>query len=326
MFRKATLEERRIYYSEEWNIEDVPNFILKSLSKREFGIDHDGMGPRDRYNKFETPEELSNYLRKRAPFAVYCSVSFYERPEKREGWEKAELVFDIDAKELTIKACCGTGEVCERCLARAKEVAKEVEALLREDLALSPIYLSYSGRGYHIRVQNEDIMAEGAEVRANIFDFIKDRLYTPPKEMLDPPVVISPLTKKIMHSLIGEGGKSEILIKNVSGIGEKTAKKIFENSENILADIDNDRVRELKNTFGERIGEKKKKSTENFLERIYLGHINLIDAKVTVDIKRILRLPSSLHSKISMKCVEIKDIEKFDPEKDATPDFMRWEA
>lgn len=323
MFRKATPEERRIYYNAEWKIEDVPDFILNSLSKREFGIDHDGMGPRDRYNKFETPEELSNYLRKRAPFAVYCSVSFYERPEKREGWEKAELVFDIDAKELTIKACCGTGKVCERCLARAKEVAKEVEALLREDLALSPIYLSYSGRGYHIRVQDEDIMAEGAEVRANIFDFVKDRLYTPPKEMLDPPVVISPLTKKIMHSLIGEGGKSEILIKNVSGIGEKTAKKIFENSEKILTDIDDNKIRELKKTIS---GEKSYKSTENFLERVYMGHINLIDAKVTVDIKRILRLPSSLHSKISMKCVEIKDIETFNPEKDATPDFMRQEA
>ncbi|MEE8400657.1 MAG: DNA primase small subunit domain-containing protein, partial [Candidatus Hydrothermarchaeaceae archaeon] len=156
MFRKATLEERRIYYSEEWNIEDVPNFILKSLSKREFGIDHDGMGPRDRYNKFETPEELSNYLRKRAPFAVYCSVSFYEKPEKREGWEKAELVFDIDAKELTLKKCCK--EVCEKCLDKAKKVTIEVTKILREDLALKNIYLSYSGRGYHIRVQDEDIM------------------------------------------------------------------------------------------------------------------------------------------------------------------------
>ncbi|MEE8402784.1 MAG: DNA primase catalytic subunit PriS [Candidatus Hydrothermarchaeaceae archaeon] len=321
MFRQATLEERKIYYNEEWKIEDVPDFILDSLSKREFGFDHDGSGPRDRYNRFETPDALAEFLHKRAPFAVYCSVSFYERPEKREGWERAELVFDIDAKELTIKSCCEIGEVCKFCLDNAKKVTMEVVRLLKKDLKLDRIYTSYSGRGYHIRVQDEDIMPEGAEVRANVFDFVRDRLFTPPKALLNPPVKISPLTKEIMHSLI-EDGTSERLVINVPGIGEKTAKKLFDNSENILTDIDNDRVRELKNTFGERIGETKKKRTRNFLEHVYMGYINLMDAKVTVDTKRILRLPPSLHSKISRKCVEVKDISSFDPEKDAVPDFM----
>ncbi len=323
-FRQASREERKIYYTEEWDIEDVPDFILDSLSRREFGFDHDGTGPKDRYNKFETPDALADFLQKRAPFAVYCSVSFYERPDKREGWEKAELVFDIDAKELTIKSCCGIGEVCEICLDNARKVAMEVVRLLKEDLALDPIYISYSGRGYHLRIHDTDVMPEEAVVRANIFDYIRDRLFTPPKAMLDPPVKISPLTKEIMHSLI-EDGTSERLIINVPGIGEKTAKKIFENSKNILADIDNNRVRELRNTFGEKIGEKNKKSTENFLKNVYMGYINLMDAKVTVDTKRILRLPPSLHSKISMKCIEIKDLDNFDPLKDALPDFRRDE-
>jgi DNA primase small subunit len=324
MFQEASFEERKLYYNEEWRIEDVPDFILDSLSKREFGFDHDGTGPKDRYNRFETPDALADFLKKRAPYAVYCSVSFYKHPERRGGWEEAELVFDIDAKELAIKSCCGIGEVCEICLDNAKKVVMEVVRLLKEDLTLDRIYTSYSGRGYHIRVQDEDIMPEGAEVRANIFDYVRDRLFTPPKAMLNPPVKISPLTKEIMHSLI-EDGTSERLIINVPGIGEKTAKKIFENSENILADIDNDRVRELKNTFGERIGEKKKKSTENFLEHVYMGYVNLMDAKVTVDTKRILRMPPSLHSKISRKCIEVKDLGSFDPEKDSIPSFISEE-
>lgn len=319
MFRQASPEERKVYYRDEWKIEDVPDFILDSLSKREFGFDHVGTGPRDRYNWFETKDALAEFLKKRAPFAVYCSVSFYERPQKREGWEKAELVFDIDAKELTIKSCCPAGAVCKNCLENAKNVAMEVVRLLKEDLALDNIYVSYSGRGYHIRVQDEDIMPEGTSVRANIFDFVRDRLYTPPKAMLNPPVDISPLTKKIMHSLIGGDGTSECLIRNVPGIGEKTVKKIFDNSENILADIDDNKIRELKKT----ISGEKSKSTENFLEHVYMGHINLIDAKVTVDIKRILRLPSSLHSKISRKCVEVKDISSFDPLREAVPRFIK---
>ncbi|KYC44441.1 MAG: DNA primase small subunit PriS [Candidatus Methanofastidiosum methylothiophilum] len=58
-----------------------------------------------------------------------------------------------------------------------------------------------------------------------------------------------------------------------------------------------------------------------------MGHIeqinaSLVDGKVTVDVKRILRLPSTLHSKVSMKCVEIKNIENFDPLKYAVPKFV----
>ncbi|MGZ7120201.1 MAG: DNA primase catalytic subunit PriS, partial [Methanobacterium sp.] len=44
--------------------------------------------------------------------------------------------------------------------------------------------------------------------------------------------------------------------------------------------------------------------------------------KVTIDLKRILRLPSSLHSMVSMKCMEVKNIDSFDPFKDAVPKFV----
>lgn len=316
-FREAEKEERTSYYNEEWSTEDVPDYILETLSKREFGFDHDGTGPKDRYNRFETKEALAEFLQKRSPYAVYCSVSFYEKPENREGWEEAELVFDIDAKELTIKSCCSIGEVCEICLDNAKNVTMEVVRLLREDLALNNIHTSYSGRGYHIRVQDEDIMPEGAEVRANAFDYIRDRLFTSPKDMLEPTMEISNLTKEIMNTLIGDG-TSERLIMNVPGIGEITAKKIFEKSDLILENIQNNKVTELKNTLGP-------KSTQNFLEHVYMGYINLMDAKVTVDTKRILRLPSSLHSKISRKCTHVEDLNSFDPEKEAFPKFAREE-
>ena len=332
MFRQASLEERKIYYSEEWKIEDVPDYILDSLSKREFGFDHDGTGPKDRYNKFDTPDALADFLKKRAPYAAYCSVSFYERPEKREGGEEAELVFDIDAKELTLKLCCK--EVCEKCLDKAKKVTMEVIRILKEDLALEKIYTSYSGRGYHIRVQDEDIMPEGAEVRANIFDFLKDRLYQPLEMMMIPPALeydkdgeilrvldrtipFSKLTIEMMIDII-ERGEVELLEK-IQGIGKAKASKIFENKDKILDGLKKYyRVKELKKVIGPT-------GTVNFIKEIYLPYVTRMDAKVTVDTKRILRLPSSLHSKISMKCVEVKDLENFDPWKDAVPNFASEE-
>lgn len=48
----------------------------------------------------------------------------------------------------------------------------------------------------------------------------------------------------------------------------------------------------------------------------------LCDTKVSIDTKRILRLPSTLHYKVSMKCVAIKNIETFDPFDDAVPLFV----
>ena len=72
----------------------------------------------------------------------------------------------------------------------------------------------------------------------------------------------------------------------------------------------------LKETLGSR-------GFAKFLELVRKLNAEMLDAKVTVDVKRILRLPSSLHSKVSMKCVYIKNIERFDPFKHAVPRFVR---
>ena len=53
MFSKATLKERRQYYREEWSPKDLPDFISTDIRKREFGFDHNGRGPNDRYKVFK---------------------------------------------------------------------------------------------------------------------------------------------------------------------------------------------------------------------------------------------------------------------------------
>jgi DNA primase small subunit len=312
-FHRATPDERRRYYQEEWSERDLPSFIIESLEMREFGFDHDGFGPKDRYNRFNGVDELGIFLRERAPFSAYNSVSYYDEPDKRKGWKKAELVFDIDAKEMTIKTCCPIGQVCNDCLERAKEVALEITRLLEGNLGVKDIFHVYSGRGYHIRAFDEDIMAQGSEVRAEIFDFVRDSLYTSPDSMMNPPVFISPLTKKTLAGLIESGAD---YLRTLPGIGLKKAEKLTAHKDEIIDDIKSDRITGLKEVLGE-------KSAQKFLEHIYKAHVTVLDAKVTVDIKRILRLPSSLHSTVSMKCMEIKDLRAFAPLRDAVPKFVR---
>ena len=49
MFGTSSIQERRRYYREEWSEKDIPDFIADGITKREFGFDHLGHGPNDRY-------------------------------------------------------------------------------------------------------------------------------------------------------------------------------------------------------------------------------------------------------------------------------------
>ena len=48
----------------------------------------------------------------------------------------------------------------------------------------------------------------------------------------------------------------------------------------------------------------------------------LCDTKVSVDIKGILSLPSTLNYKVSMKCIAISNFEKFNPFNKSVPIFI----
>ena len=171
--KAASKYERKIFYKEEWDIDDVPDFIMDSLSSREFGFDHYGQGPNDRYKTFIDRARLKRFMRLKNPFAAYVSVAFYEKPEKRMGWKKSELVFDVDAKDIPIRTCdCDEGQVCDKCLNQAKDIVLMIKDVLHGDLGLKNINLVYSGRGYHVRVLDEEVMDASSELRGQIVQYV----------------------------------------------------------------------------------------------------------------------------------------------------------
>ena len=167
----ASPEERKKYYREEWNIKQVPEYIIHSIQEREFGFDHVGRGPNDRYKVFRTPDLLKRFLKVRTPFAAYCSVAFYDKPRRRDRWTKAELVFDVDAKDIPVRTCECEG-VCEICLNEAREIVLGIIDTLKGDLGLQNIHVVYSGRGYHIRVLDNDVMSVNSDVRSQIVKYL----------------------------------------------------------------------------------------------------------------------------------------------------------
>jgi len=319
MFSKATLKERRQFYREEWSENDLPDFIATDLKKREFGFDHNGTGPNDRYKVFTKKESLRKFMRYKAPFAAYVSIAFYNNPRRREDWIKAEYIFDVDAKDIPIRSCQCDG-VCEVCLGEALEIVNTLIDTLEGDLGLKNIHLIYSGRGYHIRILDEEMMGANSELRSEVLKYVAGA------EVPKSQFTNSEVSNQIFnfehfsipvgyHKIFTDKVKFNIqhLVGNekLDGINPKLMKDIMASRHY----LENDEW----GYFKRDIGQRRYKNLVNAMARVNLA---TIDAKVSIDLKRILRLPSSLHSKVSMKCMEVKNRETFDPFDKAVPKFV----
>ena len=312
----ASPEERKRYYREEWDIKQVPDFIAHSIQEREFGFDHIGRGPNDRYKVFRNPDLLKRFLKVRTPFAAYCSVAFYDKPRRRDKWTKAELVFDVDAKDIPIRTCECKG-VCEICLNEAREIVCGIIDTLKEDLGFNDIHIIYSGRGYHVRVLDDDVTPVNSDVRSQIVKYIvgaevPENEYSLDFEKVSYEHFVIPFgypnvfTERVKYSILHLNEHS-----NLDEVNKKLLKDVLKNRH--LIEDNNWGM------FKNKIGPLRYKKVVNGIASM---NMSLVDAKVSIDLKRILRLPSSLHSMVSMKCTEVKNIETFDPFKEAVPKFV----
>ena len=314
--KPASKYERKIFYREEWDVNNVPSFVLDSLTSREFGFDHFGQGPNDRYKTFQDPLRLKRFIKAKQPFAAYCSVAFYNNPNQRKGWQKSELVFDVDAKDVPIRTCdCKEGQVCDKCLHQAKEIVLMIKDVLKGEMGLKNINMIYSGRGYHVRILDENIMEASSELRGQIVQYVIGA-----KE----PDLTNSLGFTNLQPFIIPYGYS----KNFTKWSKYTILHLTKNSklDNVNKKLLNDVLKHRHvlednawGAFRSKIGPIRYNKVLSAVARI---NMNITDTKVSIDLKRILRLPSTLHSKVSMKSTLIKNIETFDPFDDAVPKFV----
>ena len=181
-----------------------------ALREREFAfVFFEGAGML-RHLSFESSRDLVEYLARRVPRHAYHSSAYYEQPSARnmdeKGWKGADLVFDIDVdhidtpcKELhdrwicrscgavgwgVVDKCpkCG-GEsierevwVCETCINVARDETLKLLDFLEHDFGLSPdeLYITFSGhRGFHVHVESEAVVELSQDARREIVDYVK---------------------------------------------------------------------------------------------------------------------------------------------------------
>lgn len=352
MFLKNKFSE---YYNKLW----IEKYIPEDITRREFGFSLFEENVMVRHISFHNEKEYFSYLKRKVPRNAYYSSAYYEFPDAKSMQEKiwigAELVFDIDAdhiptdckdshdswicqncgfssKGVAPNICpkCGSTKInvkawfCEKCLEAAKnETFKLIDDFLIPDFGFSynDLTITFSGhRGYHIHVDTEVIREIDQNARREIVNYLMGQ-------------GVDPKLQGIVHTK----GKIILPLLNEPAWRGKSIKALI----NFLKNLNNEQIEKLKKDIGFEKVEALTTNREIIIKKLQEGVIPTsilkfetfnkilkfaieefsckIDSVVTADIKRLMRLPSSLHGKTGLKVSIINyiDLEKFDPLKDS---------
>jgi DNA primase small subunit len=293
-----------------------------------------------RHKAFAAEKELVNYLLENAPAHAYFSTAIYKYPTAKmadKGWLGADLIFDLDADHIIGEAefQSYSYEAILKCV--KEETLKLIDFLLNDfGFPENMIELVFSGsRGYHIHIETEEVRGFGSRERREIVDYvmatgldINSFLVADSKDKSgkksgreDLRLIPEGWGKRVLKGLIAflheiEAMDEKQAIKEVKSVGameRKKAKEILRiaNDETVMSRIEKGQIPH----FSDSIWQGLSKSSE----AKYSAYADKPDAPVTADIKRLIRLPTSLHGKSSLqvKPLSIETFDDFDPLVDA---------
>jgi len=339
---------RRYYAINSGSVKAPPDIL-----RREFGfLSFEGRSMY-RHIAFRDVTELRQYLRDYAPSHAYFSAAYYEKPDyemENKGWQGADLIFDIDADHFDLacqeehdrwscstcgregrghppEACPGCGKatfqeenwLCPDCLHAAKYEAQKLLDILVQDFGFSPtgeISVNFSGnRGYHVHVRSKMVKAMDQLARREIVDYILG------------------IGLKVEHQGFTSrpsGGNSNLAERGWRGRSTKALYDfISEASPEAIKDLKLSRP-STKNLLESRaeildlLAKSHPSSIMKYLDQKSLGRMmdaavgeqaSAIDTVVTTDLRRLIRLPLTLHGKTGWltQKVPIEELADYDP-------------
>jgi len=318
--KNSTLVEGAIkeYYFNHFDLVHIP----QNITQREFGYQKIN-GGMIRHIAIKDNKELHLLLMKETPSDVYCSNAYYSFPSmpmSEKDWQGADLIFDIDAKDLALPcrndhsisictechstnpgkqiACtkCGSAKsevvsvACKNCIDESKKEVKKLVRILDEDFGIKDaVEVYFSGNeGFHIRVTNKNYEMLGSQERADLVDYIMFNGAIP--ETFG---IRKQNNFKSTLPEMGELGWRGKVAANLFGSKTKMPKI----SRQIILDgytAFQVKLDGMRQTIGARV-----------------------DPKVTMDIHRIFRLEGSINSKSGLAKTKCDSLDEFDPFLDA---------
>jgi len=311
---KFVEESFKKYYFDHFDLIKVP----ERASEREFGYQKFNSGM-IRHISIKSDKELHLLFMQNTPSDVYCSnacYSFPNLPMNEKDWKEADLIFDIDAKDLdlpcrtnhTLSICNQCNEIlknsskcincnstklekkslpCKNCINASKTEVSKLSQILIDDLAITPenIHVYFSGNeGFHVYVRNSQFQQIDSRGRSELADYIMFRGMIP----------------------------------------ETFGMKKFKQDRSTFPDFDE---KGWRGRFSKYIFGTKSKRSKIISELIINGYSSFqkildeasqnigvkIDPNVTMDVHRIFRLPGSINSKSGLTKLYCENLSKFDP-------------
>ncbi|PXF59498.1 MAG: DNA primase catalytic subunit PriS [Candidatus Methanogaster sp.] len=270
-----------------------------------------------RHKSFHSRPEALEYLRSMAPAHAFFSVAYYERPEAGtmadKKWLGADLIFDLDADHLP-----DAPKSYSAMLANVKDETLKLLNFLTDDFGFSEDLIDVvfsGGRGYHIHVRDQRVRTLGSAQRREIVDYVSGAGLSLKQILSEESGGWGAKTNRwIVKYLQGLRDRDDALkiLQKFDGIGKARAKALI----NAGNDANIKLIRNGDTGFLKDI-------PESFWNELRLQAVQEIgasvDEPVTGDIKRLIRLPTSLHGGSSMRVVPLtlQTIEMFDPLNDA---------
>jgi len=310
---KFVEESFKKYYFDHFDLIHVPD----KPEQREFGFQK-FTGGMNRHISIKDDKELHLFLRSNLPSDVYCSnacYSFPNLPMSEKDWKGADLIFDIDAKDLNLDSrkehsiikCTSCNKIstlqdscpncnsqkisvitltCKQCIDASKIEVKKLNDILCSDFAVEEdnIKIYFSGNeGFHIYVLNSVYDNAGSKERSELADYLMFRGAIPSRYGFDkssfPELDDKGWKGRASKQIFGSESKRKKVIKEIMAKGDSSFQVLLE---------------KLKDTIGVKI-----------------------DPNVTMDIHRIFRLPGSINSKSGLTKLYCENLDKFDPYKTA---------
>ncbi len=281
--------------------------------------------------------DLSDFLHRTAPRHVYFSSARFADPGAgrmdEKGWQSADLVFDLDADHLPGVDPEETSYA--EMLAACKQELLNLLSFLDDDFDFEETQVVFSGgRGYHVHVRDPEVRGLDSEARREIVDYVR---------AID-------LDREGLIGTESKQGTTRRVLRKRGGWGARVHARLVELAGTLRGMEEADALARLRELDG--IGEGRAETilgqlTHNF-DAIRAGNVEAggpgtrilvdalaeetvesetapIDEPVTTDVKRLIRLPGSLHggSGLVVTPLDRSEIDGFRPLTDAIPDRFR---
>jgi len=312
------------------------------FGKREYAFILFGGRGMIRHIGFSKRKELFGFLVDKVPCHVYYSSAYYQHPDaptmQEKKWMGAELIFDLDSDHLPNAEKLSYNQQLD---AVKKEFIKLVNDFLLGDFGFDEKYVTLyfsGGRGYHCHVTDPRILGLSSSDRREIVDYITGR------DLKDSLVFHEQVTGRRSYGRInypsgkslkmprpnepgwrGRISRGVIEIINEIKKSDNPYEKLREygvkknDAEKLLNDLSEERIRRIKEGQLDQSKTIRRFFLNNALRKtaVFMS-AGETDEPVTCDVKRLIRLPGSLHGKTGLKVqkIPLDKLESFDPLED----------